>query len=901
MRRPESLIRIFEEEKEKVESEHHMRPSDRIRYSEKDIKHWINQIEQKGIKEVESQRQKELKAIGSFPEGVVNTFQDELMLAIITHFRHAAFSGDIVKMNQMRNRAKDFVKAVYPELTSKEKAGKEARKIELQKKINDIVMAKDILGCNALDFALLNRSLSPDGGQYNISPDIRYEIVENLLKNGFDPAHTSSYGSPLHLAISLGDLKIVKLLIRYHTLENFNINSKNADGQTLLDIVHINGQIEIENYLKGLGAVYGKTSGTSLESTTFSESELKFWIGKIKSRGLESVENERRGEFEDDEIPEAIINNKTLKEMLSNDLATHLRCAAYVGDLDKLIRLRDYAADFILGLNPELASRVESDVGAQIELSEKLKNLLMVKDHLQNNALHMVFINQRLLPENRSKLVECLLQIGFDPCSFVPVLGKSPFHLAVELGDLKTLKLLVEYRNNNPNFNINLNDASGSTALDIAQDRGYKEIAEYLISVGAEPTAPLPPGDIQEVKETVAIESDHEAEDITVSVADETIVDADSTRRATLTAIEHKSPGQAHDKAPQEVKREKTPSVWAPKGGITQFRYKADGKNDYILIQLDDLTFDTYKLEKRLGNGSFGTAYRYVFEGNSAGLAKIRRPENIVVKELGPERADDLMYEVMCTLEQMGWSGVAVDEKSFGGETDKREKSYVIAATFKPGESLSKYMDEDKKVNNLDDFFKIATALVKATHEFHQKGRGWVHGDLSFNNIVIRDAGSSKVEVDLIDFGLSRPIGSPTKLEMSREKVGHAPELKYDIKAGTNIKAATNQDVYRLGNLLKDLFECTGQKNEELEELFRGMQSHHPDDRLTLPDVLEELSQIEADLKESASLKKTERVIITGASHSTLFSLNALDRPSSHTQRPIKMGQLQILAVPIQV
>lgn len=73
-----------------------------------------------------------------------------------------------------------------------------------------------------------------------------------------------------------------------------------------------------------------------------------------------------------------------------------------------------------------------------------------------------------------------------DHCS-----GKTPLHLAVEIGSFQLVQLLVQ----SCNANCNTHTYSGCTPLHVAAGRGQIELVAYLVSVGANPDACTDEGD----------------------------------------------------------------------------------------------------------------------------------------------------------------------------------------------------------------------------------------------------------------------------------------------------------------------------------------------------------------------------------------------------------------------
>ena len=83
---------------------------------------------------------------------------------------------------------------------------------------------------------LMNAVANADSGTVKRILESNHKVDLNAIRNGF---------SPLHHACMIGDINIVKLLIKY----NVNVNLKTSDGRTPIKLAVANGHFELAELL----------------------------------------------------------------------------------------------------------------------------------------------------------------------------------------------------------------------------------------------------------------------------------------------------------------------------------------------------------------------------------------------------------------------------------------------------------------------------------------------------------------------------------------------------------------------------------------------------------------------------------------------------------------------------
>lgn len=326
-------------------------------------------------------------------------------------------------------------------------------------------------------------------------------------------------------------------------------------------------------------------------------------------------------------------------------------------------------------------------------------------------------------------------------------------------------------------------------------------------------------------------------------------------------------------------------SVWAPTGHITRFTFQIDGKpipfkleDVYKNIKLEDLfnrynisvllDGNSYTFQQRLGEGVYGETGLFQDEAGNKLVIKMQKP-----RKTNPYPGADIYNEALCRLDQDDRVGFFGDEKS-------NTEMHALAMVYKEGTTLRK-MAEDGNILSEEHFVKIISAIIEATDRYHQNG--WTHGDLNPGNIIIREPkGTSKVEADLIDSGMSHRVGEKIELSTWKDDTFYAPELM--IPQIDPLKASPKQDIYSLGFILYHIYSHCEFENYDLLELLNKMKSKAPGDRPDLDEIQERLSDILKDLK-----KATEHAPASKQTAGQAIALkNFFDLSSSRTEEESK-------------
>jgi len=111
-------------------------------------------------------------------------------------------------------------------------------------------------------------------------------------------------------------------------------------------------------------------------------------------------------------------------------------------------------------------------------------DLVLADDHWINQILEDEAGNTLLTAAISRQLhhfVEVLVKAGASTDLYNPDLDKYPLHVAAEVGDVKTAKLLLTLKPNNNKANINAVNKAGRTALHLAAEKTSIEFADFLL------------------------------------------------------------------------------------------------------------------------------------------------------------------------------------------------------------------------------------------------------------------------------------------------------------------------------------------------------------------------------------------------------------------------------------
>jgi cytohesin len=281
------------------------------------------------------------------------------------------------------------------------------------------------------------------------------DIVKALLKAGARPNLISARGvTPLHLAAENGNLNIVKALLEARAEPDLTMNN----GSTPLHLVAKNGNLNIFNTLLKARAKHDlvtKDGDTPLH--------LAAQYGNLN-------------------IVKALLKDGVEPNLRSIKGATPLHLAAEKGHLnivEALLKARvepnlrsiNGATPLHLAVQNGHFNIVEALLKAEVE-----PNLAMNDGA---NPLHYAAKNGNL------DIVKALLKAGAKPDEALNN-GTTPLHLAAENGNLNIVKALLKAR-----VEPNLRSINGATPLHLAVHNGHFKIVEALLKAGAKPDEAL--------------------------------------------------------------------------------------------------------------------------------------------------------------------------------------------------------------------------------------------------------------------------------------------------------------------------------------------------------------------------------------------------------------------------
>ncbi len=245
---------------------------------------------------------------------------------------------------------------------------------------------------------------------------------------------------------------------------------------------------------------------------------------------------------------------------------------------------------------------------------------------------------------------------------------------------------------------------------------------------------------------------------------------------------------------------------------------------------------DRYRIERRLGKGTFGAVYlarRPHLE--DAYAIKIINLHDANFPDEGPTIRERVQREVRI-LSSLS-SPHIVDFQDFlelpGG-------AVAVVMDYVQGETLAEVL-ADEETFELDRAIQFAIEIATALARAHE--RGAVHRDLKPDNVMVREPGDPREFVQLIDFGVAR-----FEFEVS-QTVGFIGTPRYTSPEQARGESTDHtSDVYNLGMLLFHML--TGQPpfpGNDVNQLLRAhsMQpapglAETAEDR-TIPEELDEL------------------------------------------------------------
>jgi serine/threonine protein kinase len=181
---------------------------------------------------------------------------------------------------------------------------------------------------------------------------------------------------------------------------------------------------------------------------------------------------------------------------------------------------------------------------------------------------------------------------------------------------------------------------------------------------------------------------------------------------------------------------------------------------------------DNYEVQEKLGFGGTGTSWLARYESDD----EVRL---MVIKEA----RDGVAFEVL-NREYANSHKISPHPRcSRGFEVRRDPKPGAIVNTYMGGMTLKKYLDiSNLPLEDVESVFISALEILDHIHD-----QGYIHGDISANNILVDE---SLKTANLIDFGDLRPFGPITSEFGTRNS--YAPEI-------ANLKEVSSKtDIYSL-------------------------------------------------------------------------------------------------------
>ncbi len=357
------------------------------------------------------------------------------------------------------------------------------------------------------------------------------EVVELLIDADADISITSGYTTPLMNAISEGHLEIVELFID----EGIDINAQIENGTAALFWAVLDENVEIVELLLNVGAnvnietarsIYSWPTGTTPIDVALSYENIIIIQLLLENSTLEGssiiLDNAffKAADSGNFEIVEMCLNRGTDVNSQNDDEVTALMYAAYKGYIEITELLIDAGANvniqddkgwtaFMFAVDENHTEIIEllinKDVDVNMQNYKGWTALMKAADRGYTEIVKLLInvgadVNTQgsmgetaliaAANEGYLEITELLINAGKN-INFQDYYGFTALMAAVWEGQTETVELLIEADANvNLQTNVTYSDEevylpSGSTALYIAYDEGYYNIAHILIEAGA--------------------------------------------------------------------------------------------------------------------------------------------------------------------------------------------------------------------------------------------------------------------------------------------------------------------------------------------------------------------------------------------------------------------------------
>lgn len=175
------------------------------------------------------------------------------------------------------------------------------------------------------------------------------------------------------------------------------------------------------------------------------------------------------------------------------------------------------------------------------------------------------------------------------------------------------------------------------------------------------------------------------------------------------------------------------------------------------------------------------------------------------------------------------------------------DRPYVLVTEFYGIDGKCVTLDNAVKGRlplSIPDWAKVLGKTSEALSFVHSKG--FIHGDIKSNNIVIRSESSSYVPV-IIDFGKMKKISEAKKYNLtSKEKERYSKKYKHiapEVVKGSHPKSPAS-DIYSLGQVIS--LVCFYHRSSQLQNIAKQCIHGTPEKRPTILQIISDLHSISA-------------------------------------------------------
>ena len=194
-----------------------------------------------------------------------------------------------------------------------------------------------------------------------------------------------------------------------------------------------------------------------------------------------------------------------------------------------------------------------------------------------------------------------------------------------------------------------------------------------------------------------------------------------------------------------------------------------------------------------IGKGGMGVVYtatQHALERDV--VLKVVRTE-----DAAPEAKDRFRREAVVLSRLSHPNVVQIYDHGRDADTDL----WFIAMEYVRGITLSRYLKQRGGVLPVNDFRVIATQILQGAAEAHRLGL--VHRDLKPANIMLTSTRGERIQVKILDFGLSKLVKEAEPLTQGHQMLGSAMYMAPEQLRGQ--KVTTRADVYALGVIFYQL------------------------------------------------------------------------------------------------